>query len=99
MRSIQAKIVLIFSVLIVITMQFIAAFLLRSLEDYFITEQERRLTYEARVLSGELASLMAGPVDDGGGGGVSFTHLSPPTGPSVLSLGVCGIIKKIKCTN
>ncbi|REJ35853.1 MAG: hypothetical protein DIU84_06750, partial [Bacillota bacterium] len=68
MRSIQAKIVLIFSVLIVITMQFIAAFLLRSLEDYFITEQERRLTYEARVLSGELASLMAGPVDDGGSG-------------------------------
>jgi len=67
-RSIQAKIVLIFSVLIVITMQFIAAFLLRSLEDYFITEQERRLTYEARVLSGELASLMAGPVDDGGSG-------------------------------
>lgn len=64
MRSIQSKIVLIFSLLIVITMQFIGAFLLRSLEDYFVSDQEQRLTHEARVLAGEAASLLSRPAGD-----------------------------------
>ncbi|HEX6988136.1 MAG TPA: ATP-binding protein [Bacillota bacterium] len=69
MRSIQSKIVLIFSILILITMQFIGAFLLRSLQAYFLTEQEQRLTYEVQVLATEAAPLLGQPAGDGDGGG------------------------------
>lgn len=63
MRSIQGRIILIFFALILLAMQFIGVYLLRSLEaHYLVVERDRRID-EAQVLANEVAAFL--PLGEG----------------------------------
>ncbi|HEY8449730.1 MAG TPA: ATP-binding protein [Bacillota bacterium] len=59
MRSIQAKIVVIFFLLILVVMQFIGTYLLRALESYYLADEQSKRTVEAQLLAADVASILA----------------------------------------
>lgn len=64
MRSIQGRIIIIFFSLILLAMQFIGVYLLRSLEAHYLSEEEEKRIREAQLLANYVTDLL---LPDGSG--------------------------------
>lgn len=58
MRSLQTKIVLVFVLLILLAMQFIGVYLLRSLQQYYVDDERSKRIAEAQLLADDVAEFI-----------------------------------------